>query len=250
LQKLEDSALPVLRRLREQRFALSAEDRVTFAGYIALAFTRVPTFERSTDRLTALITAKRMEFIATNKQALESVVAELREHTGEEIDPLEFRTKLIGGTVEVKQANRGWSIRQMFELMLRLQKVIYSMNWVFLHAAEGDSEFLTSDNPVSLFNPLGQRVGAIGFSSSPAAYFTFPVSRHVCLLAQHQRGPEKAELNGSMVRSVNRGTIARADSQLYAPFKSASVQKILDSVVSQRTTLRKVLIRKGRVVLE
>jgi len=250
LQKLEDLALPILRRLRERRFALSPEDRLTFAGYIALAFTRVPTVERSIDRVTALVSAKQMEFIANNKQALEGVVAQLRERTGEEIDPVEFRKKLTGGTVEVQQTSRGWSVQQMFELMLALQRVIFAMKWVFLLAPEGSPGFLTSDNPVSLFDPIGGPVGAVGFSSSPAAHFTFPISRQVCLLAEHQQGPNTAELNGSQVRSVNKGTIIRADSQLYAPFKSASVQKILHSVMGQRTRPGRILIRKGQVVEE
>ena len=36
LQKLEDAALPILLRLREKEFTLGTEDRLTFAGYVAL----------------------------------------------------------------------------------------------------------------------------------------------------------------------------------------------------------------------
>jgi len=249
LQKLEDLALPILRQFRERRFALGAEDRLTFAGYIALSHTRVPTFEKSMDRLASLMAAKQLEFVANDKRALEWATAKIREDTGEDIDPQEFHKKLTGGTVEVKQANREWSLGQMFQMMLFLQQVIFDMKWAFLLAPEDDAGFLTSDNPVSLFDPVGGGpLGGIGFASSAAAHFTFPNSRGVCLLAQHQQGPATAELNGSKVRSVNKGTITRADSQLYAPFESASVQKILDSVVSQRTALGRVLFKKGRVI--
>lgn len=250
LQKLEDLALPILRQLRERRFALNAEDRLTFAGYVALSHTRVPTFERSMDRLSSLVAAKQLELVANDKRALEWAVAEIRERTGEDIDPEEFRKNLTGGTVEVKQASREWSLRQTFKMMLFLQGVICDMKWTFLLAPEDDAGFLTSDNPVSLFDPVGGPLGGIGFTSSPAAHFTFPINRGVCLLAQHQQGPETAELNRSKVRSVNKGTITRANSQLYAPFESASVRKILDWVVSRRTTSGKVLFRKGRVVEE
>ncbi|MCI0724988.1 MAG: DUF4238 domain-containing protein, partial [Acidobacteria bacterium] len=151
LQKLEDVALPVLRQLRERRFGLSPEDRLTFAGYIALSHTRVPTFERSIDRISSLIAAKQLEFVTNDKRALEWTVAKIRERTGENIDPEEYRKKLTGGTVEVKQASREWSLRQMFEMMLFLQQVVFHMNWTFLLAPEDDPGFLTSDNPVSLF---------------------------------------------------------------------------------------------------
>ncbi len=132
--------------------------------------------------------------------------------------------------------------------MLFLQEIIFDMKWTFLLAPEDDAGFLTSDNPVSLFDPVGGPLGGIGFASSPTAHFTFPISRDMCLLASHQQGPETAELNGFKVRSVNKGTITRADSQLYAPFKSEPVQKTLDSVLSQTSTSGKVLFSKGRVV--
>ena len=250
LQKLEDLALPILRKFRDRRFGLSAEHRLTFAGYIALSHTRVPTFQKSMDRLASLIMGKQLEFVANDKRALEWATAKIREETGEEIKPEEFQRKLTGGTVEMRQTNREWSLGQMFQMMLFLQQVIFDMKWTFLLAPEDDAGFLTSDNPVSLFDPMVGRLGGIGFASSPVAHFTFPISRGVCLLAQHRRGPATAKLNGSKVRSVNKGTITPADSQLYAPFESASVQRLLDGVVSQRNTSGKVLLSKGRVVEE
>ena len=172
----------------------------------------------------------------------------MRERTGENIDTEEFLRKLTGGTVEVTQASREWSLREMFEAMLFLQKVIFSMKWTFLLAPKDDAGFLTSDNPVSLFDPVGGPLGGIGFASSPGAHFAFPISRSVALLAQHQQGPEIAELNAFRVRRVNKGTITRVDSQVYAPFGSASIQRILDIVVSQKTRSGKVLFSKGRVI--
>ncbi len=121
LQKLEGLALPILREFRDRRFALSAQDRLTFAGYIALSHTRVPTFEKSMDRLASLMAAKQLEFVANDKRALEWATAKIREETGEDINPREFQRKLTGGTVEMKQTYREWSLGQMFEMMLFLQ---------------------------------------------------------------------------------------------------------------------------------
>src|SRR5579862_7541180 len=44
LQSLEDVALPVLRKFRSLQFNIDAEERLTFAGYVGLSYTRVPTF--------------------------------------------------------------------------------------------------------------------------------------------------------------------------------------------------------------
>jgi hypothetical protein len=250
LQKLEDLALPILRNLCNRKFSLNAEDRLTFAGYIALAHTRVPTFERFLDFTANLIYAKTMELLASDKRALESVVGEMSERTGESIDVEDFRKKLTGGSVELHQKNRGWTVQEMFKNLMMLQQVIFDMKWSFLLAAHDDDGFLTSDNPVSLFDPLASPLRGIGFRSSPASHFSFPLSRSVCLMAQHVPGSEARELNASQIRSVNRASITRADSQLYAPFVSSGVQKILNEVVRLKGGPKKVLFSKGRIVVE
>lgn len=250
LQKLEDLALPILRDLSNRKFSLRVEDRVTFAGYVALAHTKVPTFERFLNFTASLINAKMMELLASDKAALASVVAEMSARTGESINPEEFRKQLTGGSVVIGQGNRGWTVQEMFKNLLMIQRVIYEMKWVLLLASNDDDGFLTSDNPVSLFDPSAGPMRGIGFKSSPTAHFTFPLSRGVCLLAQHVPDEETIELNPAQIRSVNRANITRADTQLYAPFISNGVQKILNDVVERRGGHRRVLFSKGRTVVE
>jgi hypothetical protein len=250
LQKLEDAALPILLRLRDEDFSLSQEDRLTFAGYVALTHTRVPTFENAVNKLTELMEARRVEFIANNRAALESVVARIGAETGEKLDVEEFHKKLTGGSVVVKQTDRGWSLKQMVTSMMSLQKLIFVMHWCFMRAPVDDDGFLTSDNPVSLFDPVGNPLGGIGFASSPAAHFLFPISKQICLLAEHSPNPPSVGVNASRVRRLNKGTITRADRQVYAPFNSAAVRKLFDFVYQQKNPPRRILFKHGRVVEE
>jgi hypothetical protein len=250
LQKLEDLALPILRNLCNRKFTLTAEDRLTFAGYIAMAHTRVPAFERFLNFSSSLITAKKLELLANDKRALASIVKEMSDRTGEAIDAEDFRRKLTGGSVVITQGNRGWTVQRMFENLLMLQQVIFDMKWAFLLSAHNADGFLTSDNPVSLFDPAAGPMRGIGFASSPVAHFTFPLSRDVCLLAQHMRGPETSELDAVQVRSINKANITRADSQVYAPFCSLGVQRLLNDVTKQKGGPRKVLFTKGRTVVK
>lgn len=191
---------------------------------------------------------KRLEFIANHRPALESLVAKLNAKTGENTSVDEFHAKLTGGSVVLSQTNRGWSIKQMFETMMSLQKLIDVMSWCFIQAPADSDGFLTSDNPVSLFDPIG--LHGIGFASSPAAYFTFPISKDICLLAQHQPCPESHKLTANEVRLRNRDSITRADTQLYAPFRSSGVQRIFDHVAREKKQPRRILLRRGRVVQE
>jgi len=86
--------------------------------------------------------------------------------------------------------------------------------------------------------------------SVAAPHFTFPISKEICLLVQPFRNPSQVTLNASDVRHVNRGTITRADSQLYAPFNSGAVQALFDKINKQTKRPRRVLLRHGRVVIE
>jgi Protein of unknown function (DUF4238) len=134
-------------------------------------------------------------------------VAEMEKEAGEKIDVDEYRKKLTGGSVYAEQTNRAWSLKQMFESMLTLQKDIYKMFWTFLIAPDGDDGFLTSDNPVAFFHPAEGINGRIGPATLAAPHFTFPVCKEICLLTQPFRNPGQVALNASDVRQVNRGTI-------------------------------------------
>jgi uncharacterized protein DUF4238 len=248
IQKLEDVSLPALRALRDGKFDVSKEERLTFAGYIALSHVRVPTFERSIDRLTSIMMAKRVEFVTHNDRALGRAVIELNKKSGENVTPEEFRKRLTGGNVVVSQTNRGWSLNQMFNMLLYLQQVIFEMNWMFLCAPPEDDGFITSDNPVALFDPLSQH--GVGFASTRAAHFIFPISRGICLVAGHLPSVGTMRINPSRVRAINRSIISRADSQLYAPFKSLAVQEIFNSLMERRPPRSRVMMKKGRVVEE
>lgn len=250
LQKLENATLPILNRLRAGDFAIGLEDRLTFAGYVALSYTRVPTFERFVNHLATLNSAMQLEHVANNRSALELAVAEMEKESGEKVDVDDYHRKLIGGSVYAEQTSRAWSLKQMFESMLNLQKDIYKMFWTFLTAPTGDDGFLTSDNPVAFFHPSEGMNAQIGSTIIAAPHFTFPICKEICLLVQAYRNAGQITLSASDVRQVNGGTITRADRQLYSPFKSDTVQALFDRIHKETVRPRRVLLRRGRVVVE
>jgi len=239
LSQLETIASPLLKRLRDRQFELTADERMTFAGYIATAHCRVPTFERRINSLYGFMEAKRLEFIIQNPGTLQRIAARLSAK-GDKTTAEELKAKLTGGSVVITQNNRGWSVKKMFETMLFLQELIYHMNWSFLLAAEGDPGFLTTDNPVSVFDP-SSRFAA--FQSSPDAHFLFPISRAVCLLGTHHL---QANQNASayQVRQVNSLLIERSDTQVYAPFRAEGVQRLLNKHCASAHDTR-IVLSKG-----
>ena len=230
LQKLEDVSLPILKKLRVRDFELSKQDKLTFAGYVALSFTRVPKFERTANFMAALVSASQLESASRDQQMLEEMARLHREETGEDKSPDQMQKALTGGTVVATQDSRKWSLGQMVKIMFHLQKLIVKMHWTFFVASSDDPGFLTSDNPVVLFDPSGGLFGGIGFASSPDAYFTFPICQEVCLLGGYKAMQSVIESSSVDIRRVNSGTIDRSDKQVYAPFKSDKIQSIMDRI--------------------
>jgi len=148
------------------------------------------------------------------------------------------------------QKRQRWQAERLVLLFLTLQKDIYKMFWTFLFAPDGDDGFITSDNPVAFFHPAEGINERIGSATLAAPHFTFPICKEICLLVQPFRNPSQVALNSSNVRQVNRGTITRADGQLYAPFNSVAVQTLFDKINKQTKRPRRVLLRHGRVVVE
>jgi hypothetical protein len=74
---------------------------------------------------------------------------------------------------------------QALELMLRtaddIASQVYAMTWVVVYADEG--EFITSDHPLSMFDPTPRFPwSGTAWASSPNAETVFPLSPRACLL--------------------------------------------------------------------
>ena len=250
LSKLEDVSLPVLERLTSGDLALNDEDRLTFAGYIALSYCRVPTFQKNMDRLSSWMSAKRLANFLKNEKAVESYVR-IRQEQGEKIDVEKFKKDITGGSVVLSQTNRGWSLGQMFKMMMMLQRVFWDMKWTFLSVPNGSDGLVTSDNPVIPSDPVGSPFGGVGFASSPEAYFTFPLSSRLCLMGSHKwSARESAQLSPMKVRELNKLRILHCEQQIYAPFQSPKVQALLDEKASRKTSTGRILLSQGKVVEE
>ena len=250
LSKMEDAAVPILRRLKGLELTLSADERMTFAGYVALSHCRVPTAHRNFDRLRSLESAKQLEYLVNNPKELEYLLKRHEEDTGEVIDPEEMRKGLTAGNVVVTQEGRQWSLLMMFELLLPLQELIFRMHWSFVVIGPDDPGFVTSDNPVALFDPRASPIGGIGFASSRQAHFTFPISREICLIAGHEERPQRVSVSPYVTRQFNTAFITRADSQVYAPFREEKIQSLVDRLPKIKPRKGRVLLRKGTVVEE
>lgn len=91
-----------------------------------------------------------------------------------------------------------------------ISQALLSMRWRYFHIEDQVGQFLTSDNPVFVFDGLG-----LGNQRSE---MSFPVSSKVLLCADRRNGPDGTTYRASreIVMEANRRTVSRATRWLFA----------------------------------
>ena len=106
---------------------------------MALSYTRVPTFERTINRVTAIHQAMEVERFAANIENLNLMAKEESELTGQKVAPDDIRRRFTGGNAVVTQTSREWSLSQMIQVtIMNCQQIVFNMRWIFLVAPDGD----------------------------------------------------------------------------------------------------------------
>jgi len=227
LQELENHTAPVLSRLRGGDFQLSQQQRSEFAGFIALMMTRVPFFHDTVDNLAAEMTLLTTRALSREPGALEVAIRQVEQETGQSLNrtPEQLREFIDRGEYTVQQTSKAWTIRMMWQTMLGFIPIIERMQWVFLESS-GAEWFLTSDNPVALYDPSAPH--ASGLASSPLAELTFPLGRRSCLLCRWKGRSGSVLLSPSRVRALNKRSVLRAYRFVFTPYKSKALRQLVD----------------------
>lgn len=246
LQRLEDVSAPQLRKLSAGDLSLSPQERGEFAGFVALMFTRVPFYHDAADRMAAEKYRQFAKATAVIPNALEEAFIKLYEkETGETLDmnPQEVHDFLLSDQYTFEQTSRAWTIRKMFEGMLRIMPILERMKWTLLESTGGVS-FLTSDNPVALYDPSPPSPYA--FAASPHSEVTFPISRKFCLLFRWRGPAGLAVMRPAGVQVVNKRTIQRAYRQVYASQCSTILAQLLDKIWQKKPQPLSLRTRRHR----
>ncbi len=221
---LENHSLPLLVRAQQGALPTSAQDRLTLAGYVALAATRTPTAKSIFNQVAIDAQVNALREIANVPGKLEAVLREREMKSGEKLDPDEERRKLKAGKMRAVITERDWSLRCMFETTLQMQSRFVKMDWTLIRAKA--AFFLTSDFPVLLWNPL--QTGHV-HKDANSPDFLFPISRDTCLAGGTGFGSEDLVFtDAAQVRKINLALIKRADCFVFSPFRAPYVQQKLD----------------------
>jgi hypothetical protein len=119
-------------------------------------------------------------------------------------------------------------------ILLRTETIIPHLlerNWC-LCAAPDRTFFVTSDTPLSVFDPKKERPFLFGGFKERTAEVAFPLSPRVCLVLSHTRMQKVCRASEQLVRKINRMTVAMAERFVLSPLKTKSLQRLIAGVPS------------------
>jgi hypothetical protein len=202
---LEDAAAPVLTKFRTGDPRLTENEKGTLAYFIGFQKFRT-TLNREILNSAAIdefrhtcrgmLHEKRIHEIAGTSEAERSGRVNFSLEDAEK-----FVRDMADGTVALEQTGKGWALTHALEGGQMVTPLIVRVHWTLLEAPASEP-WLTTANPVSLFEPFSVRPrrGVYG----PSLQFLFPVSPRFLLFGDPMtKGPDdQGRVAAHIVRSM------------------------------------------------
>lgn len=235
LGSIESLCAPILSKIAGGSFDLTAEERSTFAAFVALSFTRTPFYRSFENEVLTAVLQKLMEIEASVPGYFEEKLKEMGVREGAEQEAQELRDSVKKGFV-VEQV-KGRAIGSALKMSLTLAPVIETMSWLYL-VTEGSPAFVTTDAMISLFDPSVRPPSGMGFASSPSAEFRFPLTRKVCLVGNWQGLNGSIRVKPKHVREINKTAMYFSQRFMYASESSTKLRDLFTKLSKRRSKKR------------
>lgn len=165
--RIDGDAVPIIAKLR-QRQSLKADERQTFAWYVAAFAARIPRFRRWVNENE---TARRKLFDREHLKSPAQLQELIDRSDLSDADRSEANAELMYEMLKTEQysvsLNHNYQVRLVVETTIEMQPRIYDLHWVVAHAGAA-AQFVTSDNPV--------------VEAQSGSFLTFPVASDTALL--------------------------------------------------------------------
>ena len=165
--RVDGDAVPIIAKLR-QRQSLTADERQTFAWYVASFAARIPRFRRwVNEHETArrkLFDRDHLKSPAQLQELIDRSDLSDEERAGANAELMFEMLKSEEYTVSL---NHNYQVRLTVETTIELQPRIHDLHWVVAHT-RAEAQFVTSDNPV--------------VEAQSGAFLTFPLASDAAML--------------------------------------------------------------------
>lgn len=207
LAGIEGRVSPIFRKIKNQE-NLNDQERRLFSIFLAFNMTRVPNFRENIEEMLGGTMKKMNMILASDPRSFEAMIEKFERDTGKKIGMSveEFRKFIVEGQYDIR-ATPQFSLG-MVALMARGFAPIFSkIKWAFLEAT-GDYKFLTSDNPLSYFDPTHDPKSFFGVGLlNKNVEVTFPISKDLMFLGMWKNFEGDKRLSNESVKKMNRRTV-------------------------------------------
>jgi hypothetical protein len=214
LAGIESAAAPALRRLTDQ-FPPSEVDRQAIALFLGMQLTRTRHFRQIWENGSQQIGELVMKMWGANSGAR----GYIKHHFGTDDPPPELLAKVQAAIDDPGSHDVGMPQRHLVAMAIHggeyVANILVQMTWQIAYSFR--MSFLTSDNPVALWDPDAGPHDGIGLFTSREV--RFPLDRRHALVLRHppedRLGEVRRVVDDAEVVSINRCVVGWAHSEFY-----------------------------------
>lgn len=237
--KMETAAASRFDKLRSGDINLTAQEKAEFAWFVAASAVRTPFFRDLIDAIALEGHRERMEKLL-EPGMMEKAAKKIEAQTGKPVDTAsvrEFAEKVVKKEIEMTQESKGWNMKQMFDHIPDFGNRFEKMRWGLLEAP-ADTPFITSDNPVGVFDDNAKGFKPKDYRPTSGLRFGFALSPQFVLTGEFVDGADqRLKATAHWVQVFNSSQISRAYVDVYASFKSMDLQAEIDKVHKERPSV-------------
>jgi len=229
LAKLEGVASLIFKKIKTYK-GLNNQERGDFSFFLATMMTRVPHRREEYEDFTRNFIKQFGQNIAQSNEALESIIKLYEKETGKKntTSTKEFQDFLLKGNYNVK-FEQEYSLEPM-TFIKEFANIFFKMKWIFIEASD-DFKFITSDNPMTLYNPKNplpfSDVGLLNKNIE----VTFPISKDFTFLGSWRfESKNYIKANNNTVRDINYRTVLSASRFVFSYENSKSLYNFIQKL--------------------
>jgi len=230
LAEVEGRAAPVYEGLLDGTIPGASQERVDFAQFLALMYTRTTAMRRVAAQVRGRSAQIHQYAYASDPKAFDALTRRVEAEKGEPIDPAikeQIRKEMLNPSgayvMEVSQQSTFMALTASD----KLTPLLYQMKWTLAEAH--DDYFITSDNPVVRWVDPKTRhpiYGDHGFQNMTVEV-TFPLSpKYLLLLSWQDAVPDRAVFDRNRVDLTNTARAAQSERYLYAHMHDKRIEQL------------------------
>jgi hypothetical protein len=228
MSMVEGEASPIFSKIDNEKM-LNDDDRKILSLFISFLRIRVPNFRQNIEASGSEVVKITMKRIASNEKYFNSLLEMYKKETGKSIDiPLhELRDFALDDSRYKVEMDPIFSLSVGLNMVIELSEIIYKMRWNFL-IAKDEYEFITSDNPIVIFDPSDISGSPIGLLLKDTL-LCFPINRKLSLLADWESNSVSDYINikNAGVKDINRRVVINARKYVFSPEKKIGIQRLV-----------------------